>query len=91
MGYVDIVNLVFSCIFGLYAILMLHFVIFTIVGVFAYKKYPHTDVINKYGIIIPARNEEKVVGNLIESIQKCDYPQDKLHIFVIIWLLIHYF
>lgn len=83
MGYVDIVNLVFSCIFGLYAILMLHFVIFAIVGVFAYKKYPHTNVINKYGIIIPARNEEKVVGNLIESIQKCDYPQDKLHIFVI--------
>ena len=83
MNYVEIVNLVFSCIFGLYGLLMLHFVIFGIIGVFSYKKYPKTDVINKYGLIIPARNEEKVVGNLIESIHKSDYPQDKLHIFVI--------
>ena len=83
MNYVEIVNLVFSCIFGLYTVFMLHFIIFGIIGVFGHKKYPHTEVINKYGIIIPARNEEKVVGNLIESIQKSDYPKDKLHIFVI--------
>lgn len=52
-------------------------------GVFTKKKFPKTDKKLKYGLIIPARNEEKVVGNLIKSIQKCDYPQDKLQIFVI--------
>ncbi len=83
MNYVEIVNLVFSIIFGVYALMMLHFIVFGIIGVFAYKKYPKTDIKNKYGIIIPARNEELVVGNLIESIHKTDYPQDKLHIFVI--------
>jgi type IV secretory pathway VirB2 component (pilin) len=46
MNYVEIVNLVFTCIFGLYGLLMLHFVIFGIIGVFTYKKSPKTDVIN---------------------------------------------
>ncbi len=83
MNYVEIVNLVFDIIFGIYSLLMIHFAIFFVVGIFKKKKYPQTKVINKYGIIIPARNEELVVGNLIESIQKCNYPQDKLQIFVI--------
>ena len=52
MNYVEIVNLVFSIIFGVYALMMLHFVVFGIIGVFAYKKYPTTDIKNKYGIII---------------------------------------
>ena len=32
------------------------------------KKFPHTEQKLKYGIIIPTRNETKVVGNLIDSI-----------------------
>ena len=63
--------------------IMAHFVIFAVVGIFKRKKFPKTDRINKYGLIIPARNEEKVVAGLIESIQKNNYPQDKLQIFVI--------
>ena len=62
---------------------MIHFIFFSIVGLFTYKKYPKAKVQHKYGLIIPARNEEKVVGNLIKSIQKNKYPQDKLQIFLI--------
>lgn len=64
-------------------LIYVHFAIFFIVGLFVKKKYPHTEEKLKYGIIIPARNEEKVVGNLIESIKRNKYPQDKLQIFVI--------
>ena len=33
--------------------------------------------------VIAARNEEKVIANLIETLQKQDYPKDKLDIYVI--------
>ena len=83
MNYVEIVNLIFTVLFTLLSLVMAHFVIFAVVGTFARKTYPKTDKIDHYGLIIPARNEEKVVAGLIESIQKSRYPQDKLHIFVI--------
>lgn len=37
----------------------------------------------RFAIIIPARNEEKVVGNLIDSLKKQNYPKDLYDIFVI--------
>ena len=83
MNYVEIINLAFTIIFGLMGLVYCHFVILGIVGVFFKKKYPKTEKKLRYGCIIPARNEEIVVGNLIESIKKSKYPQDKLDIFVI--------
>lgn len=38
---------------------------------------------NKYAVLICARNEEKVIGNLLESIKLQNYPHDWLKIFVI--------
>ena len=83
MSYNDIVSIVFWVLTGILTFITIHFLFFAIVGIFAKKKFPKTEEKLKYGIIIPARNEEKVVGNLIESIYKNDYPQDKLHVFVI--------
>jgi len=34
-------------------------------------------------IIIPAVNEERLIGNLLNSIKDCDYPKDKLEIIVV--------
>lgn len=83
MDYIKIVNLVFTVLSALQVVLVIHFAVFFIVGLFKRKKFPATDKKLKYGAIIPARNEEAVVGNLIKSIQKSKYPQDKLQIFVI--------
>ena len=83
MDYVGVVNILFSSLFSFMGVLVFHFIIFGIVGTFFKKKYPKSEKKLKYGIIIPARNEEMVVGNLIKSIQECDYPKDKLHIFLI--------
>lgn len=83
MDYVQVVNLVFTILGGICSLLVVHFAVFAIVGIFAKKKYPKTEEKAKYGIIIPARNEEKVVGGLIESVYKNKYPQDKLQVFVI--------
>lgn len=38
---------------------------------------------SKLGVVISARNERNVIGNLIESIRQCDYPQELLDIYVV--------
>ena len=38
---------------------------------------------NKFAILVPARNEENVIANLIGSLQNQDYPKDKFDIYVI--------
>lgn len=83
MCYSDIVQTLFIALFVISGMLMLHFLFFAVVGIFCKKRYPKAKRINRYGIIIPARNEESVVAGLIQSVQKNRYPQDKLHIFVI--------
>ncbi len=83
MNYVQIANIVFDILYGLTGLIVLHYIVFAIVGLFKKKKYPPVEEKLKYGLIIPARNEEAVVGNLIKSMQKNNYPQDKLQIFVI--------
>lgn len=83
MNYIQIVDLIFGVIFGIFGAMTVHFVFFSIVGLFTKKKFPKAKVQHKYGIIIPARNEEAVVGNLIKSVYKNNYPQDKLQVFVI--------
>lgn len=37
----------------------------------------------KYAFLIPARNEEKVIGNLVNSIKHMNYPKEKFEIFVL--------
>lgn len=70
MDYLQIVKLIFTILTLLMSFLLIHFAIFAIVGLFARKKFPKTDEKLKYGIIIPARNEEAVVGNLIKAFTK---------------------
>ena len=54
------------------------------VGLFAKaKKYPETGRLFRYGVLICARNEEKVIGQLIDSILAQTYPQELVRIFVI--------
>ena len=39
--------------------------------------------LRRYAVLISARNEEAVIGQLLESIQKQDYPADHLIPFVV--------
>ncbi|NLK12575.1 MAG: glycosyltransferase family 2 protein [Candidatus Phytoplasma sp.] len=68
-------------IFGL---LTLYQVFYLITGVFSKKKsYPETNIFKKYAVVIAARNEEAVIGKLIESINKQTYDKDKIQVFVV--------
>ena len=42
-----------------------------------------SDKMNKFGVVISARNEENVIGHLLESINRQDYPKELIKIFLI--------
>lgn len=60
-----------------------HKIIFTVISIFYTRKFPKACKKHKYGILIAARNEERVIGNLIDSINKQDYPKNLFDIFVV--------
>lgn len=83
MNYIQIVDLVFTILGCITGLLCAHYVLFFIIGLFAKKKFPVAEKKCKYGIVVCARNEENVIGRLIESVKKSDYPSDKIQIFVV--------
>lgn len=46
-------------------------------------EYPECDQTSYFAVLISARNEEAVIGNLITSIQQQTYPQDHIDIWVV--------
>lgn len=69
---------VLSLSYGLYFLVMA-------VGVFGKKKEKvSSSTKNHFAVLVAARNEEEVIGNLISSLKKQDYPKDKYDIYVVI-------
>ena len=75
------INLVFGIVFMLvYLMQNIHL----IVGTFSkHKKFQKAKKQHKYGFMIAARNEEIVIGNLIDSIFGQNYPRDLIEVFVV--------
>lgn len=83
MEYTVTVNFIFGTLFGIFGLLVAHFVILAVIGLFAKKTFPKTETRLRYGFLISARNEEQVIGGLIDSIRKNDYPDELVDIFLI--------
>ena len=54
-----------------------------IISLLVTRKFQPAKKNHKYAVVIPARNEEPVIKNLINSIKKQDYPSELVTIFVI--------
>lgn len=75
-----IINTAISVIF---AICYCYQVVYTVVPWFVKKPYKHEPAkLGTFAVMICARNEESVIGNLIASIRHQTYPADKVTIFV---------
>ena len=72
----NIIAIVLMCI-------VVHRTVFFIIGMFTTRKFKASDKKYKYAILVAARNEEKVIGNLLDSINNQDYPKSKLYTFVV--------
>lgn len=46
------------------------------------RPYPKAAPDTRFAVIIPARNEEKVIATLIRALRNQDYPQDKIDVYV---------
>lgn len=74
-------NVFFTTLLGAF---VFYKIIFVIIGFFPPKRFPITHFKgNKYAVLIAARNEELVIGGLIDSIRKQDYPSENITIFVV--------
>lgn len=51
---------------------------------YTFYTFPQTKEKKKFAILIPARNEEQVIGNLLESLEKLHYPKDRYEVHVLI-------
>ena len=74
------INNVIATILG---IMVFHKAFYFVIGMFFTRKFKPAKKKHKYGILIAARNEKYVIGNLIDSIKKQDYPSDLYTIFVV--------
>lgn len=52
-------------------------------GAFSTRRFPRAKKLHKYAVLVAARNEEAVIGNLIDSIRLQDYPKELVDIFVV--------
>ena len=73
-----------TVIFAVIAFLTFYKTVYRCMGFFIKaKKFDPAPQTKKYGIVIAARNEELVIGNLVDSLHEQTYPKDKFQVFVV--------
>ncbi len=77
-----ICNLVLTATFALCYVYQFFYIFHVFLGK-DHSRPVKSDRINKFGVVICARNEEAVIGNLLESIKRQDYPAESLEIFLV--------
>ena len=77
--------IVYYVIFTITLIYGLYFLITGIIGIIRKSKieFKKSEKYNNFAILVAARNEERVIGNLVESLKKLNYPKDSYNIYVI--------
>lgn len=83
---ITIFKILFWVNVGIMCIIMpfyIQHVLYFFIGLKKSRKYPDAAKNHKFAAIISARNEEKVIGALIDSIRKQNYPESRLDIFVV--------
>jgi len=76
-------DIVVDAIFWALGIFGIHSTAYWIIGFFFTRKFKPAKNMHKYAICVAARNEEAVIGNLLDSIKQQDYPSDLLTVFVV--------
>lgn len=79
----DEANVIRGLIFTALGIWTFHTFAYKVIGLFFTRKFKKTENKHKYAICIAARNEESVIGNLLDSIAHQDYPKELLTVFVV--------
>ena len=82
---VDVIVIIYYILFALSFMFGMYF---AVTGLFGFKNY-HKSMFGrhkqkyKFAIVVPSRNEEKVIGGLIKSLQKQRYPDKLYEVYVV--------
>ena len=74
---------IYNIIGSVLSIMTIYKTIYFFIGLFFTRKFKPAKNKHKYGILIAARNEEAVIGNLLDSIKIQDYPKELIDVFVV--------
>jgi hyaluronan synthase len=72
-----------TTILWVYSISMSAFLIFMYITTYTYKPIPDKGHRPKVSVIVPAKNEEEVIGKTIRAVLDSDYPQELLQVIAI--------
>lgn len=75
-----ILNLMFGALFVLCYAHQIFYVFYTLFK--KHKTYPATQQTNRYAVLICGRNEEGVIGYLLDSVKAQDYPGELVDVYV---------
>ncbi len=79
-----ILDIIYQVTTILISILMAYQFVYVVIGFFAREKtFADARTQHRFGIIIAARNERAVIGNLLESIKRQNYDMNLVTIFVV--------
>lgn len=83
MFIINFIVITIAAISAVVSALFKYKAVYAVTGLFATRKFPTAKKQHKYAILVAARNEEKVIGHLIDSIRAQDYPAELVTIFVV--------
>lgn len=79
----DDFNPIIKIILGIIAYLVAYRAVYAVIGLLFTRRFEPAKRQHKYAIVIAARNESAVIGNLLDSIAAQDYPKELLTVFVV--------
>lgn len=80
----DIVKLILKIITSVISVLSAYKFVYLIIGLFAKpKSFPPAPQKKRYAVVTAARNEELVIGKLLESLNTQTYPKELYTLFVV--------
>lgn len=85
MEMLNIIEILNSSVTILFAVLYFYQAIYVIVGLTRrhWKDNHQPNQLRRYAVIVAARNEENVIGDLIDNLKKQNYPKELLDLYVV--------
>lgn len=82
-GWYPDMKVIYAVIGTIFSAVVIYKKAYILIGLFFTRKFKPAKHNHKYAVVIAARNEEPVIGNLLDSIAKQDYPSDLVTVFVV--------
>lgn len=83
LSYVSFVDVFNFCVFFTFTVCYAYQLFFVLVGLLKRKDFPKAKKEHMFAAIICARNENTVIGDILQSIKNQTYSQDKIDVFVV--------